>query len=66
MTLWRLYELATYFAAGCVTALACYYVVPDLWRTGLAIVRVWLTPDHPDVVSIEDRKRQFDAATGRR
>lgn len=67
MTFWTIYELTTYVAAGVVITLGAIYIVPDLWREGLAIIRVWLTPDHPKVVSPETRERELAAAAlGRR
>lgn len=65
---WQVTTIAAYGAAVLVILYGAIFLVPDIWRGGLAQVRVWLTPDHPKVVSIETRRRQqLDAAAiGRR
>lgn len=34
-----------YASSAVVVAIAGVFLMPDLWRAGLAQTRVWLTPD---------------------
>lgn len=63
---WQAFAIATYGASAIVILYVAIFIVPDLWREGQAQVRVWLTPDHPKVVSIEQRRQQLAAAPGKR
>lgn len=59
---WQLSVVAIVAVTVLVIVLNLIYIAPTIWREGLAQTRVWLTPDHPKVVSIEERRQQLAAA----
>lgn len=64
---WQAYTILVYAAVVVVIVLNLKYVVPSLWRAGRVRTRIWLSPDkRSNVVDRDARRRQLDAAAGRR
>lgn len=68
---WLIYCVAAFSASIAVIVMALVVVGPDLWKAGQEQINRWLE-EAPEptkalsVVNFEERRRQLDAATGRR